>query len=40
MKKLNYFYPNSTQSKELQKSSLYEGERINFKCEDIKFEDE
>lgn len=40
MKKLAYFYPNSTSSKELGKSSLYEGERIISKCEDIKFEDE
>jgi hypothetical protein len=40
MKKLSYFYPNLTKSKELDKPSLYEGERIISKMEDIKFEDE
>jgi len=40
MKKLSYFYPNSTKIKELDKSSLYEGERIITKLEDIKYEDE
>jgi hypothetical protein len=40
MKKLAYFYTNPYNTKDLDKSKMFEGERIISKVEDVKFEDE
>jgi hypothetical protein len=40
MRKHTFIHANNLKNKEITKDDLYEGERISYKCEDIKYEDE
>ncbi len=39
-RKFNYLFQNPTPSKELKKDELFEGEKIMYRIEEIKLEDE
>lgn len=39
-RKFNYLYQNPSASNDLKKDELFEGEKIMYKIEDIKLEDE
>lgn len=39
-RKFNYLYQNPLNAKDLKKDELFEGEKVMYKIEDIKLEDE